>query len=63
MQVKNIGQRGWFVLGQIIAPGTTAEVECTEADIAGNGELEIVKAEEVKAKPGRPAAVKVSETE
>lgn len=57
MQVKNIGQRGWFVLGQIIAPGTTAEVECTEADIAGNGELEIVKP-----KPGRPST-KVAETE
>lgn len=57
MQVKNIGQRGWMVGDKLIAPNKTEEVECTEADIAGNEELEIVK------KVGRPAAVKVAETE
>ena len=58
MQVKNVGNRGWFVGDKLIAPGCTEEVMVTEADIAGNDELEVVKA-----KPGRPAAVKVSETE
>lgn len=57
MQVKNIGQRGWFVGDKLIAPGRTEEVTATEADIAGNDELEVVK------KVGRPAAVKVAETE
>lgn len=51
MQVKNISSRGWFVFGKTIAPGATEEIECTEADLAGNAELEVVK------KAGRPAKV------
>lgn len=52
MQVKNIGQRGWFVGDKLIAPNCTEDVSATEADIAGNDELEVVKA-----KVGRPAKV------
>lgn len=58
MQVKNVGNRGWFVGDKLIAPNHTEDVAATEADIAGNDELEVVKA-----KPGRPAAVKAVETE
>lgn len=61
MQVKNISARGWFVFGKTIAPGCTEEIECTEADLAGNAELEAVKAEEVKAKVGRPAKAEAAE--
>lgn len=50
MQVKNVGSRGWVVNEKLIAPGKTEEVECTEADIDGNDELEVVKP-----KVGRPA--------
>lgn len=42
MQVKNISARGWFVFGKTIAPGKQEEVECTEADLVGNAELEAV---------------------
>lgn len=58
MQVKNVGNRGWFVGDKLIAPGCTEEVAANEADIAGNDELEVVKA-----KPGRPAAAKAAEAE
>lgn len=57
MQVKNVGNRGWFVGDKLIAPNCTEDVAATEADIAGNDELEVVK------KVGRPAAAKVAEPE
>lgn len=44
MQVKNVSNRGWNVGGITIAPGASAEVECNEADIKDNADLEIVKA-------------------
>lgn len=43
MQVKNVSNRGWNVGGVTIAPGRTEEVECNEADIKDNADLEIVK--------------------
>lgn len=55
MQVKNKGQRGWVVGGTLIFPGRTEEVECTAADIAGNGELEAVV---VESKPAVKVEVK-----
>lgn len=55
MKIKNVSARGWTVFGKMIAPGTVEEVDCTEADIAGNDDLEIVKDEEESGKRGRPA--------
>ncbi len=48
MLIKNVSARGWYVAGKIIAPLETVEVEATEADIAGNKDLEIVKSTEKK---------------
>ena len=54
MLIKNVSLRPWNVLNTYILPGETAEVVCTEADVAGNPDLEIVQP---KAKLGRPAQV------
>jgi len=56
MQVKNIGERGWFISGVMVAPGATEEVECTDADLNGIADLEIVKS-----KVGRPAKTEATE--
>lgn len=62
MQVKNISARGWYVMGTMIAPGETKQVEATVADIGDNQDLvivsdteEVVEQSEEKRKPGRPA--------
>ena len=62
MQVKNISARGWWVNGNMVAPGATETVEATAADIGDNPDLEIVsdtvevaEQSEEKRKPGRPA--------
>ena len=55
MKLKNVSARGWIVAGKMIVPGTIEEVPCTDADIAGNPDLEIVKDEEEQVKRGRPA--------
>ena len=62
MQVKNISARGWWIMGTMVAPGETKDVEATKADIGDNPDLEIisdteevVEQSEEKRKPGRPA--------
>lgn len=45
MLIKNKSSRGWFIAGKIIAPLETVDIDISEADIAGNPELEIVKAD------------------
>ncbi len=51
MLIKNTGNRLWTVAGVQLIPGAEAvEVNCSDADIKGNDELEVVKA-----KVGRPA--------
>jgi hypothetical protein len=64
MLIKNNGARGWHVGGKLIAPGAQLEVECTEADVKDNKELEVVKAASTqeKAKPGPKPKVE-AETE
>lgn len=49
MLIKNVSVRPWGVMGTYILPGKTEEVDCTEADIKGNDDLEVVQP---KAKPG-----------
>lgn len=49
MLIKNVSSRPWNVMGSYIIPGSTMEVACSEADVAGNDDLEIVTP---KAKPG-----------
>lgn len=43
MQVKNISARGWWVMGQMIAPNETKDVEATKADIGDNPDLVILE--------------------
>lgn len=44
MLIKNTGNRLWTVAGVQLIPGAEAvEVACSEADIKGNDELEMVK--------------------
>jgi hypothetical protein len=64
MLIKNNGARGWHVGGKLIAPMSQLEVECTEADVKDNKELEVVKAASTqeKAKPGPKPKVE-AETE
>ena len=51
MLIKNTGNRLWTVAGVQLIPGADAvDVPCSEADIKGVEELEVVKA-----KVGRPA--------
>ena len=49
MMIKNVSLRPWNVMGSYIVPGATVDVACTEADVAGNADLEVVTP---KAKPG-----------
>jgi len=57
MLIKNNSARLWMVLGTMVIPGAEpVEVNCTEADVAGNADLEIVIP---KAKPGPKAKVDV----
>lgn len=57
MKVKNISARGWYVMGTMIAPCETKQVEATVADIGDNPDLVIVEEVEEKKKPGRPVKV------
>lgn len=53
MLIKNVSTRLWTLAGVQLIPGADAvEVACTEADIKGNPDFEVVKP-----KVGRPAAV------
>ncbi len=45
MLIKNHSARGWHINGDFIAPLETKEIECAEADVKDNVELEILKAE------------------
>lgn len=49
MLVKNNSARPWGIAGKLIAPMQTLDVDCTEADVKDNADLEIVAE---KAKPG-----------
>lgn len=73
MLIKNNSKRLYTIAGVMVVPnGQAIEVPCTEADIAGLEDLEVVKAktgpraEESDAepkKPGRPAKTKEDDAE
>ncbi len=58
MLIKNKSARAWHVAGVLVAPLAEVEVECQEADVKGNGDLEIVKPVSEKMKPGPKPAPK-----
>lgn len=59
MLIKNVSNRLWTLAGQQLVPGADAvEVACTEADIKGNADLEMVRP-----KIGRPPAQVVAKEE
>ena len=58
MLIKNNSARLWMVRDVMVIPGAEpVEVNCTEADVAGNDDLEIVIP---KAKPGPKAKVETA---